>query len=97
VIGMPRSTKKGPYVKESLLKKVQRAKRGELKEIKTWSRASMITPEMVGLTIKVHNGKTHVPVYIVENMVGHKLGEFAPTRTFRGHGGMKKKRAPSLT
>ncbi|HHK66985.1 30S ribosomal protein S19 [Candidatus Acetothermia bacterium] len=94
---MPRSTKKGPYVKESLLKKVQRAKRGELKEIKTWSRASMITPEMVGLTIKVHNGKTHVPVYIVENMVGHKLGEFAPTRTFRGHGGMKKKRAPSLT
>jgi len=94
---MPRSTKKGPYVKESLLKKVQRAKRGELKEIKTWSRASMITPEMVGLTIKVHNGKTHVPVYIIENMVGHKLGEFAPTRTFRGHGGMKKKRAPSLT
>jgi len=93
---MPRSTKKGPYVKESLLKKVQRAKRGELKEIKTWSRASMITPEMVGLTIRVHNGKTHVPVYIIENMVGHKLGEFAPTRTFRGHGGMKKKRAPSL-
>jgi len=94
---MPRSTKKGPYVKESLLRKVQRAKRGELKEIKTWSRASMITPEMVGLTIKVHNGRTHVPVYIIENMVGHKLGEFAPTRTFRGHGGMKKKRAPSLT
>jgi len=94
---MPRSTKKGPYVKESLLRKVQRAKRGELKEIKTWSLASMITPEMVGLTIKVHNGRTHVPVYIVENMVGHKLGEFAPTRTFRGHGGMKKKRTPSLT
>lgn len=94
---MPRSTKKGPYVKESLLRKVQRAKRGELNEIKTWSRASMITPEMVGLTIKVHNGRTHVPVYIVENMVGHKLGEFAPTRTFRGHGGMKKKRTPSLT
>lgn len=75
---MPRSTKKGPYVKESLLKKVQRAKRGELKEIKTWSRASMITPEMVGLTIKVHNGKVHVPVYIVENMVGHKLGSSLP-------------------
>jgi len=94
---MPRSTKKGPYVKESLLKKVQRAKRGEIDEIMTWSRASMVTPEMVGLTIKVHNGKVHVPVYVVENMVGHKLGEFAPTRTFRGHGGMRKKRAPSLT
>jgi small subunit ribosomal protein S19 len=84
-------------VKESLQKKVQRAKRGDIAEITTWSRASMITPEMVGLTIKVHNGKIHVPVYVVENMVGHKLGEFAPTRTFRGHGGMKKKRAPSLT
>jgi small subunit ribosomal protein S19 len=94
---MPRSTKKGPFVEERLLEKVQKAKRGDLKEIKTWSRASMITPEMVGLTIKVHNGKVHVPVYVVENMVGHKLGEFAPTRTFRGHGGMKKKRAPGLT
>jgi small subunit ribosomal protein S19 len=94
---MPRSTKKGPYVKESLLKKIRKAKRGDLSEIVTWSRASMVTPEMVGLTIKVHNGKIHVPVYIVENMVGHKLGEFAPTRTFRGHGGMKRKRAPSLT
>jgi len=94
---MPRSTKKGPYVKESLLEKVRKAKRGELAEIKTWSRASMITPEMVGLTIRVHNGKVHVSVYIVENMVGHKLGEFAPTRTFRSHGGMKKKRAPGLT
>ncbi len=94
---MPRSMKKGPYVLESLAKKVQRAKRGELAEIKTWSRASMVTPEMVGLTIKVHNGKVHVPVYIVENMVGHKLGEFAPTRTFRSHGGTKKKRAPGLT
>jgi len=94
---MPRSTKKGPYVKESLQKKVLRAKRGDIDEIKTWSRASMVTPDMVGLTIGVHNGKVHVPVYIVENMVGHKLGEFAPTRTFRGHGGMRKKRAPSLT
>ena len=94
---MPRSTNKGPFVKESLLKKVQRAKRGEIDEIITWSRASMIIPEMVGMTIKVHNGKVHVPVYIVENMVGHKLGEFAPTRTFRGHGGLKKKKAPSLT
>jgi len=94
---MPRSTKKGPYVKESLAEKVQRARRGDIKEIKTWSRGSMITPEMVGLTIHVHNGKVHVPVSVVENMVGHKLGEFAPTRTFRGHGGMKKKRAASLT
>jgi len=94
---MPRSTKKGPFVKESLLKKVRKARRGDIEEIVTWSRASMVTPEMVGLTIKVHNGKVFVPVYIVENMVGHKLGEFSPTRTFRGHGGMKKKRAPSLT
>ena len=94
---MPRSTKKGPYVKESLQKKVLREKRGDIDEIKTWSRSSMVTPDMVGLTIHVHNGKVHVPVYIVENMVGHKLGEFAPTRTFRGHGGMRKKRAPGLT
>jgi len=94
---MPRSLKKGAYVKESLANKVAKARRGDLKEIITWSRASMVTPEMVGLTIKVHNGKVHVPVYIVENMVGHKLGEFAPTRTFRTHGGMKKKRAPGLT
>ncbi|HEX32280.1 MAG TPA: 30S ribosomal protein S19 [Candidatus Acetothermia bacterium] len=94
---MPRSTKKGPYVLESLQRKVERARRGEITEIKTWSRASMVTPDMVGLTIKVHNGKVHVPVYVVENMVGHKLGEFAPTRTFRSHGGMKKKRAPGLT
>jgi small subunit ribosomal protein S19 len=94
---MPRSTKKGPFVKESLQKKIQKHRRGDLDEIVTWSRASMVTPEMVGLTIKVHNGKLHVPVYVVENMVGHKLGEFAPTRTFRGHGGMKRKRAPSLT
>jgi len=94
---MPRSTRKGPFVKESLLKKVQRAKRGELDDIITWSRASMVIPDMVGLTIRVHNGKQHLPVSIVENMVGHKLGEFAPTRTFRGHSGMKKKRSPGLT
>lgn len=94
---MGRSTKKGPFVCASLLDKVQRAKRGDAKEIKTWSRSSMVTPEMVGLTIKVHNGKMHLPVYVVENMVGHKLGEFAPTRTFRSHGGMKKKKAASLT
>ena len=94
---MPRSTRKGPFVEESLLEKIQKAKRGDLSEIKTWSRSSMVTPEMVGLTIKVHNGKLHLPVSIVENMVGHKLGEFAPTRTFRSHGGMKKKKAPGLT
>jgi small subunit ribosomal protein S19 len=94
---MPRSTKKGFFVLESLQRKVERARRGEINEIKTWSRSSMVIPDMVGLTIKVHNGKVHVPVYIVENMVGHKLGEFAPTRTFRSHGGMKKKRAPGLT
>lgn len=94
---MPRSTRKGPFVEESLLEKVQRAKQGDPSEIKTWSRTSMVTPEMVGLTIKVHNGKIHLPVSIVENMVGHKLGEFAPTRTFRAHGGMKKKKAPGLT
>jgi small subunit ribosomal protein S19 len=94
---MPRSTRKGPFVEERLLEKIQKAKRGDSTEIKTWSRSSMVTPEMVGLTIKVHNGKLHLPVSIVENMVGHKLGEFAPTRTFRSHGGMKKKKAPGLT
>ncbi len=92
---MPRSTKKGPYVKESLERKVAKAKKGELEEIKTWSRSSVITPKMVGLTIKVHNGREHVPVSIQENMVGHKLGEFAPTRTFRQHGGIKKKKPPA--
>lgn len=90
-----RSAKKGPYVEESLLKKIEKVKRGEISEIKTWSRASMIIPEMVGLTIKVHNGRIHVPVYIQETMVGHKLGEFAPTRTFKAHGGVKKKAAPA--
>lgn len=92
---MPRSTKKGPYVKESLSRKVAKAKKGEISEIKTWSRSSVITPKMVGLTINVHNGRDHVPVRISENMVGHKLGEFAPTRVFRQHGGIKKKRPPT--
>lgn len=92
---MPRSTKKGPYVKDSLRRKVDKAKKGELEEIRTWSRSSVITPKMVGLTIKVHNGREHVPVSIQENMVGHKLGEFAPTRTFRQHGGIKKKKPPT--
>ncbi|MBM3140800.1 MAG: 30S ribosomal protein S19 [Candidatus Rokubacteria bacterium] len=85
---MSRSTKKGPYVHPSLLKKVAAAQRAGRKEvIKTWSRASTIMPEMVGLTIAVHDGRRHVPVFCTENMVGHKLGEFAFTRTFRGHRG----------
>jgi small subunit ribosomal protein S19 len=92
---MARSLKKGPFVAPHLLEKIEKLKRGEIQEIKTWSRASMIIPEMVGLTIKVHNGRAHVPVYITENMVGHRLGEFAPTRTFRQHGGVKKKKAPA--
>lgn len=84
---MARSTKKGPYIDSKLLAKIEEAaKTGEKKVIKTWSRESTIFPEMVGLTIAVHNGKKHVPVYITESMVGHKLGEFAPTRIFRGHG-----------
>ena len=85
---MPRSLKKGPFVDGHLIKKVddQNAK-GTRNVIKTWSRRSMIVPEMVGLTIAVHNGKLHVPVLVSENMVGHKLGEFAPTRTFKGHSG----------
>jgi small subunit ribosomal protein S19 len=83
---MSRSTKKGPYVHPSLDKKVM-AMRGAVQKslIKTWSRASTILPEMIGLNIAVHDGRRHVPVFITENMVGHKLGEFAPTRTFRGH------------
>jgi len=84
---MSRSSKKGPYVDEKLLKKIKALKPGEKKVIKTWARASSITPEMVGKTIAVHNGKEHIPVFITEAMVGHKLGEFAPTRKFKGHGG----------
>ncbi len=88
---MARSLKKGPYVHESLQKKIQKMNdAGEKKMIKTWSRASMIVPDMLGHTIGVHNGKAHVPVYITEQMVGHKLGEFAPTRLFRGHAGQDK-------
>ena len=83
---MSRSTKKGPYVQEKLLKKVLAMQRsGSRAVIRTWSRASTIMPEMVGLSIAVHDGRRHVPVYITENMVGHKLGEFAATRTYRGH------------
>ena len=87
---MARSIKKGPYVFHKLLDKVEKAQSTERKSvIKTWSRSSMIIPNMVGLTIAVHNGKTFVPVFVTENMVGHKLGEFSPTRTFKGHGGKK--------
>lgn len=89
---MARSLKKGPYVFHKLQKKLVVAKEAQKKSvIKTWSRASMIIPDMVGLTIAVHNGKTFVPVFVTENMVGHKLGEFSPTRNFRGHGGNRKK------
>lgn len=87
---MGRSRKKGPFVSPKLYKKVLKAKEGlETKPIKTYSRASTIIPEMIGLTIHVYNGKTFIPVYITDQMVGHRLGEFAPTRTFRGHPGKK--------
>lgn len=83
--------KKGPFVHEGLIKKINELnKSNEKKVIKTWSRASTIFPQMVGHTIAVHDGRKHIPVYIVEDMIGHKLGEFAPTRTFRGHAGDKK-------
>jgi small subunit ribosomal protein S19 len=89
-----RSIKKGPFVDLHLLKKVEQATASSTKKpIKTWSRRSMVIPEMVGMTIAVHNGKQHVPVFVTENMVGLKLGEFAPTRTFRGHSGDKKVKA----
>ena len=88
---MPRSLKKGPYVKNSLEKKIStNVESGKKEVIKTWSRASLITPDFVGQTIGVHNGRQFIPVYITENMVGHKLGEFSPTRSFRGHSGGKK-------
>jgi len=90
---VPRSVKKGPFVDHHLMKKVEQAlATNSKKPIKTWSRRSMIVPEMIGLTIAVHNGRQHVPVLITENMVGMKLGEFAPTRTFRGHAADKKSR-----
>ncbi|HDS03036.1 MAG TPA: 30S ribosomal protein S19 [Firmicutes bacterium] len=89
---MPRSIKKGPFVDEHLLKKVQGIDlTKEKKVIKTWSRRSMIVPDFIGHTFNVYNGRKFVPVYVTENMVGHKLGEFAPTRTFRGHAGQKEK------
>jgi small subunit ribosomal protein S19 len=87
---MSRSLKKGPFINPSLEKKVlAMSAKGKKTVIKTWARASMISPDFVGLTIAVHNGNKFIPVYVTENMVGHKLGEFAPTRTFRGHAGKK--------
>lgn len=87
---MARSLKKGPFVDDHLLEKIERANRsGDKRVIRTWSRRSTIIPEMVGHTVAVHDGRKHVPVYVTEAMVGHKLGEFAPTRTFRGHAGAK--------
>lgn len=88
---MSRSLKKGPFVDPKLLEKISRLKSGDRTVIKTWSRDSVITPEMVGFTIGVHNGRQHIPVLIVENMVGHKLGEFSPTRKFIRHGGRMQK------
>jgi small subunit ribosomal protein S19 len=88
---MGRSTKKGPWVQERLMQRIQRMNEsGEKRMVKTWSRASTIFPEMVGHTIAVHDGRKHVPVFVTEGMVGHKLGEFAPTRVFRGHAGSDK-------
>jgi small subunit ribosomal protein S19 len=88
---MPRSIKKGPFIDQHLEKKVFEAIEADNKRpIKTWSRRSMISPEMIGLTIAVHNGRQHMPVFITEDMVGHKLGEFSPTRTFKGHAADKK-------
>ncbi len=88
---MSRSLKKGPYVNEKLLEKVRRLKLGDKTVIKTWARSSTISPEMVGFTFGVHNGKDHIPVFVAEDMVGHKLGEFSPTRKFINHGGKKAK------
>jgi len=94
---MPRSLKKGPYIEAKLMKKIDAMDaRSERKVIKTWSRRSTISPEFVGHTFAVHNGNKFIPVYITENMVGHKLGEFSPTRTYRGHGGKLTERSSSV-
>ncbi len=93
IVSVPRSVKKGPFVDHHLAEKVERARATNSKRpIKTWSRRSMVLPDMVGLTIAVHNGRQHVPILVTENMVGHKLGEFAVTRTFRGHAADRKAR-----
>lgn len=90
---MARSNKKGPYVDPKLAKKVEKARQsGDQRVIRTWSRASMVTPDMIGLTFAVYNGRKFIPVYITEHMVGHKLGEFSPTRTFTGHSGDRRSR-----
>lgn len=95
---MARSVKKGPFVDEHLLKKIEKARKsGSRQPIKTWSRRSTITPDFVGFTFAVHDGRKHVPIFVTENMVGHKLGEFAPTRIFRKHGGVKAKKAVEKT
>jgi small subunit ribosomal protein S19 len=95
---MPRSLKKGPFVDESLLKKIEKVRRlGIRQAIKTWSRRSTITPDFVGLTFAVYDGRKHIPVFVTENMVGHKLGEFSPSRIFRKHGGVKAKKAVEKT
>lgn len=93
---MGRSTKKGPFVEEYLIKKIEKMK-GDKKPIKTWSRRSTVIPEFVGYTFLVHNGNKFIPVFVTENMVGHKLGEFAPSRTFRKHGGVKAKEVVTPT
>jgi len=88
---MGRSVRKGPFIDDHLVRKIEALNRtGEKKVIRTWSRRSIITPELIGHTVAVHNGKRFIPVYLTENMVGHRLGEFSPTRTFRGHTGSKK-------
>ena len=96
---MPRSVKKGPWIDKGIRKMVERVRAGGQRPqvIKTWSRRSTITPDMVGLTFGVHNGKRHIPIYVTENMVGHKLGEFAPTRTFKGHSGTKAEKTAKVT
>ena len=94
---MPRSLKKGPYIEPKPMKKIDAQNlSGEKKVIKTWSRRSTISPEFVGHTLAVHNGNKFIPIYVTENMVGHKLGEFAPTRTFRGHGGKLAERSSAI-
>ena len=94
---MPRSVKKGPFVDEKLAAKVEEVNRiGDKQVIRTWSRRSTITPDFVGLTLTVHNGNKFIPVYVSENMVGHKLGEFSPTRTFRAHSGRSTERATAV-
>jgi small subunit ribosomal protein S19 len=95
---MPRSLKKGPFVDERLLEKVEKARRaGQRQAVKTWSRRSTVIPDFVGFTFAVYDGHKHIPVFVTENMVGHKLGEFAPSRIFRKHGGVKAKKALEKT